>query len=472
MELGLGNMDKTYADLIQELRWLGPAVVMELMNSGTTKNCQTMSLMVGNYLIEKGFFVNTNRGAGKYSGHYDLAVRTADRGWYSVDPTYIQFYAPISPSAAVYNYLYKNDLEDKITKDQYDKLLPELFEKTIRWSVQGILEGEKAFEILPAPHIPSYEKSSKYEGPRTWSDGNWRAETWTEEMTKLRTRAEKLARGIHRETFFHNRSGPAYWDLEVARRLQEMSSKGNPRVPAQHARNNLRESEEPEHRQPVFRAYVYLSNSTVIALNLSDKQHLKLLRRRPEALVVLKELLDNSSIKTFDIVQIRVETEQCEDENGYPDRDNPHTRTVYVRRLVRSTTPPAVQPVPAESATTPTETSGKFRWLTRSYIYPNNDYMKMEYRTELPSDWLNRRGINRKHGIAYVIQNRKPLFGESGLHSKKIEGYHYRVDFYLLVDGVKQMGFIDEDGKGLGTPKGTPLIQTAPARRWRHAQQN
>ena len=92
---------RTYQELMSELLWLGPASVMKLVFNGNTRQCVESAFTVAQYLIERGFIARTDAGAGKYCSHFDLAVYTADRGWVSIDPTYIQFHAPNNESHAL-----------------------------------------------------------------------------------------------------------------------------------------------------------------------------------------------------------------------------------------------------------------------------------------------------------------------------------------------------------------------------------
>jgi hypothetical protein len=217
------NGAKTSADLRRELTWLGPGVVAELIFGGTTKQCQHTSLAVARYLAEQGFSVRTaGGGTGKYAGHYDLGVFTADEGWISVDPTAIQFHAPISLSAAHAQAMdalpdhmveYKRGrYRFKGSRAEAEAITAQVFEPTIKWSVRGIREGLPAFEVTKSP-LREAPKPPIRPAPPDEYYKSWRE--WWEERRQL---AMMLKRGELPDEFL-NPTFHSYWGVEVARRL-------------------------------------------------------------------------------------------------------------------------------------------------------------------------------------------------------------------------------------------------------------
>ena len=87
---------KLYSQLIYDLRSLGLGVLGEHFQSNTLKSCSGTAPAVMKALSELGHVV-TNYGGGRpeyrrRAGHFDLAVNTADQGWVSIDPTFMQFH--------------------------------------------------------------------------------------------------------------------------------------------------------------------------------------------------------------------------------------------------------------------------------------------------------------------------------------------------------------------------------------------
>jgi hypothetical protein len=211
----------TYADLMAELRWLGPASVMYLVFTGNTRQCGHSAFMVAQYLIERGFMVSTAAGAGKYCSHFDLAVRTSDRGWVSVDPTAIQFHAPNNESHA------RDIAEDELNLDlrgvpyaQMKPLIARFFEPTVQWSVNGMLDGTRAFEIADAPGIKKDQTASEPQRP----DRTMMGATWRDHWAFYRGLAEDLARGDFTKIDLlgpkARHGGRDYWTEELSRRLR------------------------------------------------------------------------------------------------------------------------------------------------------------------------------------------------------------------------------------------------------------
>jgi len=217
------NGAKTSADLRRELTWLGPGVVAQLMFGGTTKQCQGTAWAVASYLAEQGFSVRTaGGGTGKYAGHYDLGVFTADEGWISVDPTAIQFHAPISFSVAhaqamdsLPDHMLEYDrgrYRFKGTRAEAEALTAQVFEPTIEWSVRGIREGLPAFEVTKSPLREAPKPPIRPSPP----DEDF--ESWREWWEERRQWAMMLERGELPDEFIYP-SFHSYWGVEVARRL-------------------------------------------------------------------------------------------------------------------------------------------------------------------------------------------------------------------------------------------------------------
>jgi hypothetical protein len=214
------NGGKTYSDLMEELRWLGPASVMKLVFNGNTRQCGESAFTVAQYLIERGFNARTDAGAGKYCSHFDLAVHTADQGWVSVDPTYIQFHAPNNESHALDIADRKLNLADDVHRlpvAQQNALVARFFEPTVQWSVAGMLDGTKAFEIGPAPHVTKEAAPSAAETPGQFHVGK----TWRQHWEWYRGMAEDLTRGDFDEidTYGSRGRSKSYWVSELSRRL-------------------------------------------------------------------------------------------------------------------------------------------------------------------------------------------------------------------------------------------------------------
>lgn len=207
---------KTYTQLLTELRWLGPAVVMFLIEAGGTRQCQSAAQAVANYLQERGFAARTDAGAGCYWSHYDLAVYTADKGWVSVDPTYIQFHAPVNEDQA--SDFAEGDGYDmkSLSDEEWSRVMSRYFEPTVRWSVAAMRDGVKAFEIAPAPHVKKESAPSEYASPKSW--GSYFPDTWQEYWEKRRQRARDLKKGLLPRRIPASRG---YWMQEVSRRLRK-----------------------------------------------------------------------------------------------------------------------------------------------------------------------------------------------------------------------------------------------------------
>ena len=222
------NSGKTYADLMEELRWLGPASVMKLVFNGDTRQCGESAFTVAQYLIERGLTARTDAGAGKYCSHYDLAVHTADQGWVSVDPTHIQFHAPNNESHALDIADRKLNLADDVHRlpvSQQDALVERFFEPTVQWSVAGMLDGTKAFEIAPAPHVWKHASPSEAETPGQSHVGK----TWRQHWEWYRGMAEDLTRGDFDEidTYGSRGRSKSYWVSALSRRLMGRTLSGS-----------------------------------------------------------------------------------------------------------------------------------------------------------------------------------------------------------------------------------------------------
>ena len=202
----------TYAQLLAALKKIGPSVVTAMVLAGTTKQCSSMSQEVAGYLQELGFIARKDVGAGIYGGHYDLGVYTSDRGWISVDPTFIQFHCPISMSAA-YSYAVEQLGVPHFRggEDRKLALTARSFEPTIQWSLAALKDGLKAFEL---GEITSYKpKVSADVGKPPWSSA-----TWEEHWSRLQKNTKDLKEGKLESYIYPAASG--YWAQEIARRMQ------------------------------------------------------------------------------------------------------------------------------------------------------------------------------------------------------------------------------------------------------------
>jgi hypothetical protein len=162
-------IQKSYSDLLNELKWLGPAVTTKLMLDGNTRQCGHTADYVTYYLQEKGFIARNDIGAGKYSSHFDLAVYTRDKGWISVDPTYIQFHAPNNLEHALDIAEIEIEFDrDSISDDKLTEIFDKYFKKTIDWTVDSIKEGISAFEISELKNITSDIENTKYQPPSSY----------------------------------------------------------------------------------------------------------------------------------------------------------------------------------------------------------------------------------------------------------------------------------------------------------------
>ena len=202
---------------------------MYLMATGDTRQCGYVAGTVAQYLIERGFRVRADSGAGRYCSHFDLAVHTSDLGWVSVDPTAIQFHAPNNLSHALRIAKKNLDIDDikKLSRTEKEAIIARFFEPTIQWSVISMLDGVKAFEVAPAPHIPANipKEPTKATTPTEYvgyrSEDNWR-EYWA----VYRDMADGLARGETDKLELHIEEEPGtkypfgYWVEEVGRRIR------------------------------------------------------------------------------------------------------------------------------------------------------------------------------------------------------------------------------------------------------------
>jgi hypothetical protein len=231
-----GNPGKTYADLLAELSWLGPASVLKIMFMGNTRQCGEAASTVAQYLIEQGFSARTDAGSGQYCSHFDLAVHTTDRGWISVDPTAIQFHAPnnISHALDIAERELNRDLS-KISDEERDKLIAKYFEPTILWSVAGMLDGTKAFELRLAPHVERPPAPSKLLTPEQYHGYSYTPASWRKEWENYRNMAENLARGVTTEIELlaprasRSKRPLSYWIKEVGKRIRGRTLSGTDR---------------------------------------------------------------------------------------------------------------------------------------------------------------------------------------------------------------------------------------------------
>jgi hypothetical protein len=217
---------KTFSQLVAELRRIGPGVVAAMVLAGSTKQCQSMALEVAAYLSGRGFIARTDIGAGKYRGHYDLGVYTSDHGWIAVDPTFIQFHAPISPSHALQLALAElpedlkfNDhgyLKFRGSEEEEDAIIDAAFAPTLQWSVDALRDGVKAFELSTMQSGESL--TSTPAGPPPWG------ETWEDHWDALLVVADKLKAGRLSRRVYPAAKGP--WAKGIGWRFSRAHTKG------------------------------------------------------------------------------------------------------------------------------------------------------------------------------------------------------------------------------------------------------
>lgn len=184
----------SYHQLDSALSWLGPAVVVDVMIAGSTRQCGTTASAVASFLTELGHDVTSDDGARRYPSHFDLAVKTEDRGWVSVDPTAIQFHAPNSPQDAEDMGLRDLGLDpEDVTDEEAEQITRRYFAPTVAWSADAFRDGASAFEIQPAPHIEGTSpRRHVTSSPKDWG---YREATWVDYFKKRREWAKKIAAG-------------------------------------------------------------------------------------------------------------------------------------------------------------------------------------------------------------------------------------------------------------------------------------
>jgi hypothetical protein len=188
---------KTFVELYSDLAWVAPALAVELIDN--TRQCGRMTHMIGNWLFERGHFVDTVEGSGQYGSHFDIMVDTSDRGWVSVDPTAIQFHAPPNMQAAY--HLAERELA---TDDEavLEARALQLFEPTLQWLARGLHGDPGVFEIgafpkrrrIPHPRPATAMDLDSKEPGVVWKvatprDSQYRDATWGEFWTRTRNRA-------------------------------------------------------------------------------------------------------------------------------------------------------------------------------------------------------------------------------------------------------------------------------------------
>ena len=92
------------------------------------------------------------------------------------------------------------------------------FEPTLQWSLSGMLDGTKAFEIAPAQHVMKSAQPSAAERPGQFHMGK----TWRQHWEWYRGMAEDLTRGDFDEIDTYGARGrsKSYWISELSRRLR------------------------------------------------------------------------------------------------------------------------------------------------------------------------------------------------------------------------------------------------------------
>ncbi len=158
---------KTITQLKGTLRRLGIGILGEILSGQTLKSCSGTAPQVQNYLAELGYTVSGYGGGGGYSNHYDLGVLTRT-GWYSVDPTFMQFHCryqgeDVTPAStdprvqAFFQHLY-GILVDGLSAFEIIKIshaqaapyetIPDYFRMGATWAEFWQKRGERAFRSM------------------------------------------------------------------------------------------------------------------------------------------------------------------------------------------------------------------------------------------------------------------------------------------------------------------------------------
>lgn len=143
---------KTWADLREELRWLGRGVLGTHILGGTLRSCVSTAHEVANYLRERGFEVSNYGGGGGYLGHFDLAVKVGDE-WVGVDPTYMQFHC-------------RYDLDD----DESPEILRDLVDHLRAAEADGLSAFEITRDLGERPAGGYEPPVNRFGGEKTWRD--------------------------------------------------------------------------------------------------------------------------------------------------------------------------------------------------------------------------------------------------------------------------------------------------------------
>lgn len=141
---------KSYDALLSDLREIGGGVLGFFLISGTLRVCSMVAPLVAAYLQDCGHEVGQYGHGGP--DHFDLSVHTSDRGWISVDPTYLQF-------EYKYDILEHEDMSDEEYAAEVATLAP-LIEKLheIRRNPLGVFRLHPLSTSrppMPVKHTPS-----------------------------------------------------------------------------------------------------------------------------------------------------------------------------------------------------------------------------------------------------------------------------------------------------------------------------
>lgn len=184
---------KTYADLMQALDDLGLGVLGLHFLHDTMKSCGATSGEVAGYLQERGFVVDTRGGAVRYGGHFNLGVLTTDRGWISVDPTFMQFCAPYDGMVAMHRAAKRLGIDPEevdAREDFYDLVAPEMAGLMAHYDAI-VHQGRAAFEVEPMPAPVGTPRP----GPAPQKDSRLRDLTWGDTFSRYRRSVESLLAG-------------------------------------------------------------------------------------------------------------------------------------------------------------------------------------------------------------------------------------------------------------------------------------
>ena len=198
--------DKTYADLMKELEYIGPGVIVALMMVGQMKQCDQISRVVVGYLVEKGFIARQTEIT---YGHYTVIVYTEDKGFVEIDPTYGQFeQLPTMSGAAALSKKYGESKEY-------------FFEPTVEWAVKALQDATVAFKITKAKAYDTAYNKEQIKARTPPNPKNHYANSFEQYFSIRRKLIEDALNGVSDEDdleIYHLKDD--YWFDETVRRMK------------------------------------------------------------------------------------------------------------------------------------------------------------------------------------------------------------------------------------------------------------